>query len=253
MRGRAAIRALGIWGIAAAVSVLASASTQDRPSQDRVLRDAAAMVKLVPVRVLGKDGRPVTDLRKEDFALYEDGQRKTITEFEVHAQNEAGMTAAPEEGVVLGSPLLFEIGTDAVYMRLPTKQGSPAGGKPGVEEPSLMGLYRLIPKAAHPIVGEVSAGARKIMAVLPFEIRPRRPGEEPILDIAAKLISRTGSSEMPLEVAVSELKTYEGRPDVLLAEISLPVLTAGSYELEIALGDIGTDRRAAVRKPLIIH
>jgi hypothetical protein len=52
---------------------------------------------------------------------------------------------------------------------------------------------------------------------------------------------------------VSEHNTYEGRPDILLAEISLPVLTAGSYELEIAIEDIGTDRRAAVRKPLIIR
>ena len=163
------------------------------------------------------------------------------------------VAAAPEEGVVLGSPLLFETGTDAVFMRLPMEQGSPARGKPGVEEATLMGLYRLIPKAAHPVVGEVTAGARKIVAVLPFEIRPRQPGEEPILDVAAKLISRTGGSETPLEIAVSELNTYEGRPDILLAEISLPVLTAGSYELEIAIEDIGTDRRAAVRKPLIIR
>jgi hypothetical protein len=116
-----------------------------------------------------------------------------------------------------------------------------------------MGLYRLIPKAAHPVVGEVTAGARKIAVVLPFEIRPRQPGEEPILGVVAKLISRAGGSETPLDVAVSEHKTYEGRPDILLAEISLPVLTAGSYELEIALEDIGTDRRAAVRKPLIIR
>jgi hypothetical protein len=163
------------------------------------------------------------------------------------------VAAAPEEGVVLGSPLLFETGTDAVFMRLPMKQGSPARGKPGVEEASLMGLYRLIPKAAHPVVGEVTVGARKIVAVLPFEIRPRQPGEEPILGVAAKLISRTGGSETPLEVAVSEHNTYEGRPDILLVEISLPVLPAGSYELEIAIEDIGTDRRAAVRKPLIIR
>jgi VWFA-related protein len=163
------------------------------------------------------------------------------------------VAAAPEEGVVLGSPLLFETGTDAVFMRLPMKQGSPARGKPGVEEASLMGLYRLIPKAAHPVVGEVTVGARKIVAVLPFEIRPRQPGEEPILGVAAKLISRTGGSETPLEVAVSEHNTYEGRPDILLAEISLPVLPAGSYELEIAIEDIGTGRRAAVRKPLIIR
>jgi hypothetical protein len=122
-----------------------------------------------------------------------------------------------------------------------------------VEEASLMGLYRLIPKAAHPLVGEVTSGTRKIAVVLPYEIRPCEPDEEPILGVAAKLISLTGGGETPLEVVVSEHKTYEGRPDILLAEISLPVLTAGSYELEIALEDIGTGRRTAVRKPLIIR
>ena len=163
------------------------------------------------------------------------------------------VAAALKEGIVLGSPLLFETGTDAMFMRLPMKEGSSARGKPGMEEASLMELYRLIPRAAHPVVGEVTSGTRKIAVVLPFEIRPCEPDEEPILGVAAKLISLTGGSETPLEVVVSEHKTYEGRPDILLAEISLPVLTAGSYELEIALEDIGTDRSAAVRKPLIIR
>jgi VWFA-related protein len=163
------------------------------------------------------------------------------------------VAAAAAEGVVLGSPLLFETGIDAMFMRLPMKKGSSARGKPGVGETSLMGLYRLIPKAAHPVVGEVTSGTRKIAVVLPYEIRPCEPDEEPILGVAAKLVSLTGGSETPLEVAVSEHRTYEGRPDILLAEISLPILSSGSYELEITLEDIGTGRRAAVRKPIFIR
>ncbi|NTV82262.1 MAG: VWA domain-containing protein, partial [Candidatus Aminicenantes bacterium] len=57
--------------------------------------DTAAIVKLVSVRVLGPDGRPLAGLRKEDFRLFEDGQPKTITEFEAHAITAAGMTITP--------------------------------------------------------------------------------------------------------------------------------------------------------------
>jgi len=39
---------------------------------------------LVPVRVLGLDGKPVRGLRKADFVLYDNDQRQVITEFEVH-------------------------------------------------------------------------------------------------------------------------------------------------------------------------
>lgn len=52
----------------------------------KILRhDAAAVIKLIPIRVLGPDGKPVTGLRKEDFVLTDNGESKTITEFEVHA------------------------------------------------------------------------------------------------------------------------------------------------------------------------
>ncbi len=57
--------------------------------------DAAAVVKLVTVRVLDKDGRPVTNLRIEDFILSDNGKKKDITEFEVHTMSEAGVEVRP--------------------------------------------------------------------------------------------------------------------------------------------------------------
>jgi hypothetical protein len=82
--------------VLAAARLAHSGPAQQDRKQDRPLRhDAAAIVKLVAVRVLGPDGRPVAGLRKEDFALTEDGQPKTITEFEAHAMTEAGMTVTP--------------------------------------------------------------------------------------------------------------------------------------------------------------
>lgn len=92
--GTATLKALAA---AAALALLAGAapSGQER-KQDRPLRhDAAAIVKLVAVRVLGPDGHPVAGLRKEDFSLYEDGQPRTITEFEAHAITPEGMTMTP--------------------------------------------------------------------------------------------------------------------------------------------------------------
>ncbi len=88
----------GVLAASAAVGLLAlSVPARQDGRQERPLRhDAAAIVKLVPVRVLGPDGRPVTGLRKEDFSLTEDGQGRTITEFEVHAMTEAGMTVNPQ-------------------------------------------------------------------------------------------------------------------------------------------------------------
>jgi hypothetical protein len=116
-----------------------------------------------------------------------------------------------------------------------------------------MGLYRLIPKGAHPVVGEVSVEQRKLVAVLPFEIRPREPRGEPILGVEAKLIARADGSATPLEIMVKEHRTYEGRPDILLADITLPALVAGAYDLVVSLEDVGTGRRASARKPLVIR
>lgn len=76
----------------------ATGASQDRPRQ--VLRhDAAAVIKLVPVRVLDEDGRPVRGLRKEDFTLTDNGKLMTITEFEVHESGEIRI-AAEDEGAV---------------------------------------------------------------------------------------------------------------------------------------------------------
>jgi len=60
----------------------------------QVLRhDAAAVIKLVPVRVIDQNGRPVTNLKKEDFVLYDNSQRQTITEFEIHGLDQSGRAA----------------------------------------------------------------------------------------------------------------------------------------------------------------
>lgn len=65
--------------------------------------DAAAIVKLVPVRVLSPAGRPVRALKKEDFVLYDNGQRQIITEFEIHEP--PGLSIPSEPGARAASIL----------------------------------------------------------------------------------------------------------------------------------------------------
>ncbi len=69
--------------------------------------DAAAIIKLVAVRVLDAAGRPVTGLRKEDFLLTDNGARQVVTEFESYVLGETGMelVAAGKEAPAL-APLL---------------------------------------------------------------------------------------------------------------------------------------------------
>jgi VWFA-related protein len=72
------------------------AQAEKEAQSDRVPQhDAAAIVKLVTVRILDQKGRPVTDLNKEDFILYDNGKRKVITEFETHTIREKGMEISP--------------------------------------------------------------------------------------------------------------------------------------------------------------
>ncbi|MEW6456159.1 MAG: VWA domain-containing protein [Acidobacteriota bacterium] len=71
---------------------LISGQTKKGEEAQRVLKyDAAAVIKLVAVRVLDKDGRPVSDLQKEDFILYDNNELKTITHLEIHTIIETGM------------------------------------------------------------------------------------------------------------------------------------------------------------------
>jgi VWFA-related protein len=88
--GRALMLSLAIF------SILSLRLGSQQSQTQKVLRhETAAVVKLVPVRVLNQDGRLVTDLKKEDFVLYDNGELQKITEFEVHSLEELGK--APEK------------------------------------------------------------------------------------------------------------------------------------------------------------
>jgi VWFA-related protein len=152
----------------------------------------------------------------------------------------------------ISSPLLLEPGKGAVYMRLP---GAAADGRKAkaAAEPTLLDLYRLIPKDSRLIIGEVSPGIRKVTAVIPFETPPA-PGQEPSpVALEARLFTNPGGDEFPVEVRVLEHNRAEGKPDILVAEIAFQDISPGHYDLEISIEEIGWERRATFRKTLLVR
>jgi VWFA-related protein len=100
-----------LFAVALAISALIlSPAASDAPqnqAQQTLRHDAAAVVKLVPVRVLDGEGRPVRGLRKEDFVLYDNGELKIVTEFEVHESGETRIAA--EEAAAAETPARPEV------------------------------------------------------------------------------------------------------------------------------------------------
>ncbi|MCX6563548.1 MAG: VWA domain-containing protein [Candidatus Aminicenantes bacterium] len=106
-------------------ALVAGSASQQNPAQKILRHDAAVVVKLVPVRVLDRNGRPVTDLKVDDFVLYDNKELKKITEFEIHGLE--GFGAAPDKtGTIVGPTRLKE--TNRKYFVLLDFQGSDAAG-----------------------------------------------------------------------------------------------------------------------------
>jgi VWFA-related protein len=57
---------------------------QEGPANEDRFEEASEVVAVeVPVNVVGRDGQPVRGLKAEDFEIYDDGDRQTITDFDV--------------------------------------------------------------------------------------------------------------------------------------------------------------------------
>ncbi len=63
--------------------------------QDQEEHEVTVTLKLIQVYVTGKDGKPVMDLERDDFEIYERGKLKPITDFEKHSLI-LGKTAAEQ-------------------------------------------------------------------------------------------------------------------------------------------------------------
>jgi VWFA-related protein len=76
-----------------------SASQEAVQTQKPLQYEVRVTLKLIQVIVTDKKGNPVTDLRKEDFVLTDNGQNMKLTEFEKHVLSLPSAVAPPEERV----------------------------------------------------------------------------------------------------------------------------------------------------------
>ncbi len=75
---------------------LDSASQEAVQFQKPLQHEVSVTLKLVQVYVTDKKGKPVQDLQKSDFIVYDNGQRKEITDFEKHILNRPPVKAEPQ-------------------------------------------------------------------------------------------------------------------------------------------------------------
>lgn len=91
---------LGTTGVLLQSQTFGRASAQQTPLRHEV----SVTLKLVQVYVTDKSGRPVADLTKDDFRVFDGGKRVAVTEFERHEVRaaERGAEARPEAPVLPG-------------------------------------------------------------------------------------------------------------------------------------------------------
>jgi VWFA-related protein len=98
----------GLGLIAGPPSPSSSATQEAVQLQKPIQHEVTVTVKLVQVYVTDKKGKPVQDLQKSDFVVYDNGQKKEITEFEKHilAPPTSKAPPQPSEEKIVQTPLL---------------------------------------------------------------------------------------------------------------------------------------------------
>ena len=90
------------------MTVAAGPPQKKNQSSNALQYDVTVALKLVQVFVIDRQGRPVKDLNKSDFEIFDNGQRKTITAFEKHflalAGKKPGEQAAAEPQKKIAPP-----------------------------------------------------------------------------------------------------------------------------------------------------
>jgi VWFA-related protein len=84
-------------------SVRAAGQQTAGPEPPGLQYEVAVTLKLIQVYVTDKKGNPVPDLTMDDFAVFDDGRRMTLSEFERHAVAPLGPLPAPAAGLAPGS------------------------------------------------------------------------------------------------------------------------------------------------------
>jgi VWFA-related protein len=95
------------------------AQAQAQKEQSQLKHEVNVTLKLVQVYVTDKKGKPVLDLAKDDFLVFDEGQKKALTEFERHVQKlPSEKEAAPAEVVETAAPPARELMPRKVFLFL---------------------------------------------------------------------------------------------------------------------------------------
>jgi len=157
--------------------------------------------------------------------------------------------APPGEGLVLSSPVILVPGEASKLVRL---ESGPVRRGQAIER-SLVDLYPFIPKDRRIVVRDIEAGTGQITAILPVRVPAGEGGAPPRIEVAARLIPRSGGEEIPLEVEVVEAKTSKDGREFLVLRIGLPRPGPGEYELEITATEEASGRIGSVRTSLVLR
>lgn len=92
--------------VACSLSAISSRieTSQERISDDQLRHFVQVTLKLIQVHVTDKKGNPVTDLKREDFSLWVDGNKVDITDFERHVLTENLVPTEIEKGRSISIP-----------------------------------------------------------------------------------------------------------------------------------------------------
>ena len=110
---RAAFAILGLIGLVAGAALRAQQTPPGFPAQQTPTFRAGITAVPLEVRVLDRDGRPVTDLEEHEFTILEDGVAQDITHFSRHllvaAEPRPGLRARPDAPLFDVSPADFRV------------------------------------------------------------------------------------------------------------------------------------------------
>lgn len=110
-------------GFAAMVTAVSAQIKDSVRTGSGLQHEVTVTRKLIHVLVTDRNGKPVTDLKKDEFILFDNGQRMTLTEFESHKLSLPGeekRPAAPEQGDKPPAPVLEPVPAPAPGLAIDT-------------------------------------------------------------------------------------------------------------------------------------
>ncbi len=128
--------------------------------------EVTVTLKLIQVTVTDKKGNPVSDLRGDEFVLYDNGKRQNLTEFELHVVKLPAPQEAPAEEQVVSTPTApSRLLNRKIFLFFDFAQTDWRGARKAAEAARHFVDTRLLPTDE---VGVISCSAQRILEIQEF-------------------------------------------------------------------------------------